>query len=75
MRRLHLPFLLLSDQARDVGAALDLPTFEVEGRTYYKRLTLVAHKARIIKVFYPVFPAQKNPEEVLEWIVQNDAPI
>lgn len=75
MRRLQLSFPLLADSARQLGAVLDLPTFEVEGRTYYKRLTLIAHDARIVKVFYPVFPPQKNPEEVLTWVIQNDVPV
>lgn len=74
-RRLHLSFPLLADPTREVGAAVGLPTFEVEGRTYYKRLTLIARRARIVKVFYPVFPPQKNPEEVLIWIAQNDVPL
>ena len=35
---------------------LPLPTFTVEEVTFYKRVTLIADKARITRVGYPVFP-------------------
>jgi peroxiredoxin len=70
--RLHLPFPLLADPDRRVGA-LQLPTFEAAGMTLYKRLTLIARERRIAKVFYPVFPPQDNASEVLAWIRSNDA--
>lgn len=66
--RLHLTVPLLADPDCQLGAALDLPTFEVAGRRLYKRLTLVAHQSRIVRVFYPVFPPDENAEEVLSWI-------
>jgi peroxiredoxin len=47
---------------------LGLPTFEVEGMTLIKRLTLVICDGRIEKVFYPVFPPDKNAEEVVGWL-------
>ena len=34
------------------------------GLELYKRLTLIAHEGQIEKVFYPVFPPDKNAEEV-----------
>ena len=37
--------------------------------TLYKRLTLVAEAGRIVKVFYPVFPPDRNAAEVLGWLV------
>lgn len=67
-RRLHLIFPLLADPDRKMGRALALPIFEVAGEVLYKRLTLIAHKRRIIKVFYPVFPPDENAEQVLDWI-------
>jgi peroxiredoxin len=69
--RLHLTFPLLADPKREVGRALGLPTFEIEGMILYKRLTFVARKARIEKVFYPVFPPDENAQEVLDWIRAN----
>jgi peroxiredoxin len=38
----------------------------------YKRITLIVKDGKIIKYFYPVFPPDKNAEEVLEWIVKNE---
>jgi peroxiredoxin len=66
--RLRLPFPLLSDPAVQLGAALDLPTFGVDGMTLYKRLTLVVDDGVIEHVFYPVFPPDRHAEEVLGWL-------
>src|SRR5205814_228603 len=56
------------DGDRDPRAGLELPTFEIAGLTLYKRLTLVAEDARIVKVFYPVFPPDANAGDVLAWL-------
>jgi peroxiredoxin len=32
------------------------------------RLTLILSGAEIVKVFYAVFPPDKNAEEVIEWL-------
>jgi peroxiredoxin len=69
--RLHLPFELLSDEDLEFATALGLPTFEVEGMVLLKRLTFVANGGLIEKVFYPVFPPNKNAQEVIEWLSQN----
>jgi peroxiredoxin len=66
--RLGLPFPLLADPELRLAAALDLPTFTVEEMRLYKRLTLVARAGTIVKVFYPVFPPDRNAEEVLAWL-------
>jgi peroxiredoxin len=66
--REHIPFTLLSDPDLSVAAALDLPTFEVEGMRLYRRLTLIAEAGRIVKVFYPVFPPDRDAAEVLAWL-------
>ena len=68
--RLHLPFELLSDSGHRLKALLRLPTFTVAGMELYKRVTLVAEDARIRKVFYPVFPPDRNASEVLTWLRQ-----
>ena len=59
---------MISDPERRLGAALGLPTFEIAGLTLYKRITLVAENARIVKVFYPVFPPDANAGDVLAWL-------
>jgi peroxiredoxin len=66
--RLHIPFPVVADPDRRLGAALGLPTFEFEGLTLYRRVTLVVERGRIAKVFYPVFPPDRNAEEVLAWL-------
>jgi peroxiredoxin len=69
--RLRLPFELLSDEDLAFAKVLGLPTFEVEGTILLKRLTFILKDGLIEKVFYPVFPPNKNAEEVLEWLSQS----
>jgi peroxiredoxin len=66
--RLHLPFPLLSDVELKLKSAIALPTFLTSGMTLYKRMALVLADARIVRVFYPVFPPDKNAEEVTAWL-------
>ncbi|HLX20979.1 MAG TPA: peroxiredoxin [Gaiellaceae bacterium] len=66
--RNSMPFPVISDPERKLGAALGLPTFEIAGFTLYRRITLVAQDARIVKVFYPVFPPDANAADVLAWL-------
>ena len=66
--RVHPPYTVLSDPALRLADALRLPTFEVAGMRLYRRLTLVASERRIVKVFYPVFPPDRNASEVLSWL-------
>jgi peroxiredoxin len=68
VERLHLPFAVLSDERLELARALKLPTFEVAGMTLLKRMALVIDDALITKVFYPVFPPDKNAEEVIAWL-------
>lgn len=67
-QREHIPFALLSDAELQLAAALHLPTFEIAGMTLYKRLTFVAEAGTIVKVFYPVFPPDRDATEVLDWL-------
>ncbi|MCB5190238.1 peroxiredoxin [Methylobacillus arboreus] len=69
--RLHLPFHLLSDSFLQLKGAMRLPTFTVAGMELFKRLTLIAEDGRIRKVFYPVFPPDRNADEVLAWLRLN----
>jgi peroxiredoxin len=66
--RLHLPFPILSDQKLLLTTALWLPTFVTSGMTLLKRMALVIDDGVITKVFYPVFPPDKNAEEVIAWL-------
>lgn len=66
--RLHLPFPLLSDEALALARAMRLPTFEVAGLTLLKRLALVIDDGCITRVFYPVFPPDRNAAAVLAWL-------
>jgi peroxiredoxin len=66
--RLHLPFPILSDADLRLARAIKLPTFEVAGMTLLKRMAWVIESGRIVKVFYPVFPPDKNAEEVVAWL-------
>ncbi|MGH6816726.1 MAG: peroxiredoxin [Hyphomicrobiaceae bacterium] len=68
VQRLHLPFPLLSDADLSLTKALTLPTMTVAGRTLLKRFALVLDDGRIAKVFYPVFPPDRNVHEVLAWL-------
>jgi peroxiredoxin len=78
VERLHLPFELLSDEELKFAKALNLPTFEVDGMKLIRRLTLIARDRQIapsrrgepaiVKVFYPVFPPDRNASDVLAWL-------
>jgi peroxiredoxin len=67
-QRLHLPFALLSDARLELQRALDLPTFQVDGMTLLKRLSLVVDDGVITKVFYPVFPPDRSAADVIAWL-------
>jgi peroxiredoxin len=67
-QRLHLPFPILSDSALKFARALSLPTFSAAGMTLLKRMALVIDNGAITKAFYPVFPPDKNAEEVIAWL-------
>ena len=66
--REQLPYPLLNDGPLLLRDELGLPTFDVHGTTLYKRLTFVARAGRIEKVFYPVFPPDRNAAEVESWL-------
>jgi len=71
--RLGLPFELLNDSGFALTEAMRLPTFEYDKLRLIKRLTVVAIDNIIKKVFYPVFPPDRNAEEVVEWLANNKA--
>jgi peroxiredoxin len=69
--RLHLPFELLSDCDLSFANALKLPMFEIEGKHLVKRVTLIAEDGKIVKIFYPVFPPDRNADEVIDWLQEH----
>lgn len=70
--RLNLPFPLLSDHALKFAEAMGLPTFEADGQTLLKRLTMIVEDGAIRHVHYPVFP----PDADAAWVrdVLTEAP-
>lgn len=69
--RLHLPFALVSDDGLDLADRIGLPTFTVGGVRRYRRLTMIVSGAVIETVFYPVFPPDRHPVEVIDWLRSN----
>jgi peroxiredoxin len=65
-----IPYPIVSDDSLQLADELGLPTFEVDGMTLYKRLTFVARGGTIRRVFYPVFPPDRNAADVLAWLDQ-----
>jgi peroxiredoxin len=73
VERNHVPFELLSDADLALTRALRLPTFEYPvasggGSTLLKRMAWYVERGRIEKVWYPVFPPDRNAATVLEWL-------
>jgi peroxiredoxin len=66
--RLHLPFPILSDAELKLARAINLPTFQIAGMVLHKRMALVIDDGVVSKVFYPVFPPDKNAEDVIAWL-------
>ena len=71
--RNRMPFPVIADPERKLGQALSLPTFEIAGRELYRRLSLVADRGRIVKVFYPVFPPDRNADDVVAWLADRSS--
>jgi peroxiredoxin len=71
VKRLHLPFDILSDKNLAFSRALKLPTFGTNEITLLKRITLIIKDGVINKVFYPVFPPDKNAEDVIAYLENN----
>jgi len=68
VERTNIPFEILSDKHFRLTEALKLPTFTYNGVRLIGRLALLVDKGKVEKVFYPVFPPDKNAETVLEWV-------
>lgn len=68
VERNHIPFPILSDEKYLLTDALKLPTFVFDGERLIKRMAFYIDDNKIKKVFYPVFPPDKNADEVLAWL-------
>jgi peroxiredoxin len=66
--RLHLTFDLLSDESFHFADALELPTFSAAGVRLLRRVTLVSREGVIEHVFYPIFPPDRHPAEVVAYL-------
>lgn len=69
--RLHLPFNSLSDARLELATAMRLPIFAVDGHTLLKRMAMIIDDGRVTAVFYPVFPPDRNADDVLQWLKEN----
>ncbi len=74
VERLHLPFPLLSDAGLRLVDALRLPTMAVAGMTLCKRLTLAIRDGVIVRAFYPVFPPDAAPGQIVSWLKSERKP-
>jgi peroxiredoxin len=63
-QRTHLPFPLLSDAEQKLAKAMNLPMMQVGDMILNKRLTLIVRDGVIERVFYPVFPPDRNAADV-----------
>ena len=66
--RNHMPFPVIADPQLRAGQLLLLPTFEIAGHRRYRRLALIAERGHVTKVFYPVFPPDRNATDVLAYL-------
>jgi len=67
--RIRVPFPILSDEKLALTHALRLPTMQIAGQTLIKRIAWIARDGVIERVFYPVFPPNKNAEVVLAALI------
>lgn len=65
VERMHVLFPVLSDVNLGLTRALHLPTMDVAGQILLKRLAWIARDGVIERVFYPVFPPDRNGADVL----------
>jgi len=69
--RLHLPFPLLSDSERAFTNALQLPTFEVEGVTFMRRMSMIIRDGVILKVFYPILHPERDAMNIVQALLST----
>jgi peroxiredoxin len=59
---------MLTDPELVLAEQLGLPTFEMGGARWYRRLTLLTRDRQITRVFCPVESARRNPSQVIAWM-------
>ncbi len=69
--RLKVPYDVLSDDKLELSNELNIPTFSVSSKIFFKRITLIVEKKIIKKVFYPIININNHIEEVLRWLKEN----
>ncbi|KAG6377909.1 hypothetical protein JVT61DRAFT_14698 [Boletus reticuloceps] len=62
-QQLALPYPILSDKMGEFWRVLKLPTFEVGGMVFLKRIALLLHEGEVVGRDYPVFPT----DEAARW--------
>lgn len=58
-------YCLPVSQRFELAEALQLPTMTAEGQDLLRRLILIAQERRVVATFYPVFPLDEAPNQVL----------
>lgn len=61
------PHHLVPDETWQAAQELGLPTFELEGRSFYEPVTIIARGYRIRMVFHPADKGQ-DPHQALAWL-------
>jgi peroxiredoxin len=74
VKRLRLPYPLLSDERLQLAESPGVPTFEFHGRKYFRRVTLVVSEGAIEAALYPVFPPDRAAEQALAWLAERPPP-
>jgi peroxiredoxin len=68
---LGLRYPLVSDETLRLAEEPALPTFEFDGRRYYRRLTLIVDEGAIEAALYPVFPPDQAAAQALAWLAEH----
>jgi peroxiredoxin len=72
--RNRMPFPVVADPELELKRTLGLPTFTTSGLELYRRMAWIAENGRIAKVFYPVFPPDRNASDVVDWLAASREP-
>ena len=67
-RRKAIPYPLLNDSSLVLAKSMGLPTFEVCGRVFFKRLTVVVRESVVTKAFHSILSTEQHAAEVLRWL-------
>lgn len=69
--RLALQFDLLSDEKHELTNALEIPTFQLDGRSYLRRMTLLLRGGQITRVDYPI-PVPQHAAKSAEALLRSE---